>query len=110
MVDTLVGVGIMGVFVVTVLGAVSAGVMGLNVAQDAAVAESVTRSQLESVKSQVYVVGGGYPAVVVPSGYSVAVGTAAVSGTDPNTIQQVSVTIYRGAKVVRVTNDFKVNR
>ncbi len=110
MVDTLVGVFIMGVFVVTLLGAISAGFVGLNVAQDAAVSESLTRSQLEHVKVLPYLSGGGYTTVAAPTGYSISVTTGAVPAADPNTIQQVTVTILKGAQAVRVTNDFKVNR
>ena len=110
LVDTLVGVFIMGVFVVTLLGAISAGFVGLNVAQDAAVSESLTRSQLEHVKVLPYLSGGGYTTVAAPTGYSISVTTGAVPDADPNTIQQVTVTILKGAQAVRVTNDFKVNR
>lgn len=110
LVDTLVGLGIMGVFVVTLLGALSAGLLGVMAAQDAGVAESITRSQLEYIKGQPYQAGGGYASIAVPTNYSVAVGTATVPGTDINSIQEVTVTVYRGSKVVRETRNFKVSR
>lgn len=110
LVDTLVGLGIMAVFVVTLLGALSAGLLGVMAARDAGMAESITRSQLEDIKGQPYQAAGGYTSVAVPPSYSVSIGTAAVPGTDISSIQEVTVTVYRGSKVVRETKDFKVSR
>lgn len=110
LVDTLVGMAIMGIFIVTVLGAMSAGLLGLMTAQDVGIAESITRSQLESIKGETYDAGGGYSSVATPSNYSVTVATASVAGTDINTIQEVTVTVFRGSKVLRETKNFKVSR
>lgn len=110
LVDTLVGLAILGVFVVTLLGATSAGLLGLVAAREEAVSESLTRSQLEYIKSQTYQAAGGYAVVTSPSDYSITAQVGTISGTDPNTIQEIVVTVYRSDKVVRVISDFKVNR
>lgn len=108
--DTLLGLAITGVFLATFLGSVSAGFIGLKTSQDVAMAESLVRSQLESIKGQSYLSAGGYSTVASPPGYSIAVDIEPVLGADPAALQQIVVSIYRGSKSIKVVSSIKVSR
>lgn len=110
LVDTLLGLAILGIFLTTLMGTISTGFIGIKTLEEAAIAENLVRSQLESVKGEVYLSGGGYSVVPAPTGYSVSVAAESITGVDPVAMQQVAVTVSHGNKVVRVMRDFKVNR
>ncbi|MDO8637893.1 MAG: hypothetical protein Q7R34_16945, partial [Dehalococcoidia bacterium] len=61
--DALLGLAIVGVFVTTLLSSISTGLIGLRTSEEVAIAESLVRSQLESLKSQTYLSVGGYSLV-----------------------------------------------
>lgn len=108
--DALLGLAIVGVFVTTLLSSISTGFIGLRTSEEVAIAESLVRSQLESLKSQTYLSVGGYSLVSAPSGYTTAVAVESISGVDPSAMQQVAVTVFHNSKVIRVIKNFKVNR
>lgn len=110
LVDTLLGLAIVGVFVTTLLSSISTGLIGLRTSEEAAMGESLVRSQLESLKSQTYLSGGGYSLISTPTGYSTVVAVESISGVDPSDMQQVAVTVFHNSKVIRVIKNFKVNR
>ena len=110
LVDTLLGLVILGVFITTLLSALSTGFIGLKTSQDVSIAESVARSQMENIKGQGYLPAGNYQLIVSPSGYSIGVVAESISGVDPSQMQQVAVTVSHGSEVIRVLRDFKVNR
>lgn len=110
LVDTLLGLVILGVFITTLLSALSTGFIGLKTSQDVSVAESLARSQMENIKGQGYLTAGGYSQIVSPSGYSIGIAAETISGVDPSQMQQVAVTVSHGSEVIRVLRDFKVNR
>ena len=108
--DTLLGLAIVGVLVTTLLSSLSTGMIGLKNAQEIVIAESLMRSQLESIKGQSYSSAGEYTLITAPTGYTITSGIETISGANPNAMQQVVVTINHGSKVLRVVRDFKVNR
>ncbi len=110
LVETLVGVAILGTSVVAFVIALSAGSIAVGEQDEEVVAQGLAQSQLEYVKSCAYDAGAStYPAEPAPEGYTISVGVSSVPNTDAD-IQRITVTILRDGENVLTVEDYKVNR
>jgi type II secretory pathway pseudopilin PulG len=110
LVETLIGVAILGLTLTVLLAAVSTGSLAVSRADERAVAENLARSQLEYTKSQSYLpLPATYATVTPPAGYAVTVDATAVPGTDA-AIEKVTVNVSRDGRSLLTVEDFKVDR
>jgi type II secretory pathway pseudopilin PulG len=110
LVETLVAVAILGTSVVAFVVALSAGSIAVGEQNEAVVAQSLVRTQLEYTKSYAYdAEATTYPTVDTPEGYTISVGVAAIPDTDAD-IQKITVTISRESETIITVADYKVNR
>lgn len=121
--ESLAALGILAAVATSFLGALATADKAMIVADQQAMAESLARSQLESLKGVEYInysVEGhpAYAATTVPVSYSA---TLTATPIDPSTlqplppgqdqgIQDILVTISRNGQQVFTVHDFKVNR
>ena len=107
--ETLVAVAILGTAVVAFVAALSTGIIGTGEHEQEVTAQQLVQNQLESIKSQAFLVSGAYTKVSVPSGYTLNVVSAAVPGGDTN-IQKIVVTVLRDGTNILQVSGYKVNR
>jgi prepilin-type N-terminal cleavage/methylation domain-containing protein len=135
LIEVLIAIAILGMIAVPFLTALSTSSRGIIIADERTTAESLVRSEMEYIKSCTYnstgfsyqipptannTPWGGLHALdsyYADTGYSVNVtgvpinsttGAALPSG-DKN-IQNITVKVYHGAKLVLTTSTYKVNR
>ncbi len=126
MLETLVALAILGLVAVVFLGGLTGVARATLISDEQATAESLARSQIELVKSQVYINYAvldheeyvGLELEKVPASYSVEItavpinpdtGQPLPSGQD-NDIQKITVTVNRNDEPVLTVEDYKVNR
>ena len=110
LVETLVGVAILGTSVVAFVNALSAGSIAVGKQDEEVVAQSLVQTQLEYTKSYAYdPEATTYPTVETPEGYTISVGVTSVPDTDTD-IQKITVTISRDSENILTVSDYKVNR
>jgi len=111
LVESLIAVAILAVAVTTFLVAFSSGSLAVGKADKKVTAENLARSQLESTKSQAYLVApASYNTITpLPAGYSISSDATSIIGRDEN-IEKITVTVERDGKVLVVLEDFKLNR
>ncbi len=107
--ETLVSVAILGTAVVAFIAALSTGIIGTGEYEQEVTAQQLVQNQLESIKSQSFLVSGAYTKVSVPSGYTLNVVSGAVPGGDMN-IQKITVTVLRDGVNILQASGYKVNR
>jgi len=112
LVDAMISVFILGVVVAAFSLALSTGAAGAGEADQQGIAQGIAMSQLEYVKSLVYVSGSGsYPSISVPFGWAVTAVRSAITEAYGNTdVQRVTVTVTRGGATILTLEDYKVNR
>lgn len=113
LVESLVSVAIIGLVIVTLVGALSAGTMAVQVANQTVTAQNLAGSQLEQIKADPYIAcpSSPYPNLytVIPvseTGYNVS---HVVYQIDTD-IQRITVTVYQGVNPLLIIEDLKVNR
>ena len=110
LVETLVGVAILGTSVVAFVTALSAGSIAVAEQDEAVATQNLAQNQMEYTKSYPYDTEAiTYPAIDAPEGYSVSVAVTSVPDTDDN-IQRITVTVSRGSEPVITLADYKMNR
>lgn len=123
MVETLVGMALLGSVAVAALSGVATASKATYVSDKRATAEALARSQMEYVKSQSYedlsTPGSHeYRLVSVPATFTLQVqwtaidpstGQALPSGQD-NGLQRITATVTRDGRTVISLEDYKVNR
>ncbi len=129
LIGVLVAIAILGLVAVIFAGGISTGAKAVFVSDERATAESLAKSQLESVKNQLYIdysedPHGTYDIISTPSGFSIELDAVPF---DPDTgvpynesggvfdgddgIQKITATIDHNDKDAVVTlEDYKVNR
>jgi type II secretory pathway pseudopilin PulG len=108
--ETLVAVAILGTAVVTFVISLSTGTLAVNEQDTETVAQSLAQTQLEYTKNYAFTPSAiTYPTVTAPSGYSITVSVATVTGTDTN-IQKIIVNILQNSVTVLTVSGYKVNR
>ena len=106
--ESMVGVAILGVAVVTFIIALSAGSVAVREQNQQVTAQSLAQTQLEYIKSAPYNVAP-YPTIAEPEGYSISVSVNSNLYADSD-IQQITVTITKGEEDILSIADYKVNR
>ena len=111
LVESLIAIAILAIALTAFLAAFSTGSLSIRKADKRVTAETLARSQMEYTKSQVYLVApSSYDALAtLPTGYSITSVATAVGGRDGN-IQRITVTVKRDGNILRVLEDFKLNR
>lgn len=110
LIETLVGISVISTTVLASLMALStASIASQQVADETQAAVAVV-SQIELIRTLPYVTtGNSYTSITPPSGYTISNTTTAYPGGDSN-IQNVTVTVQMGAKVVQEKTIVKINR
>ncbi|MBI2854852.1 MAG: type II secretion system protein [Chloroflexi bacterium] len=122
MVETAIGLAILGLVAVAFLSGVATSSRAAQISDRRVTAERLARSQIEYVKSQSYIRmdGGGrhYRLETFPSGFSGELQSVAM---DPTTaqplpagqdvgLQEITVSVTQGSKAVFTLNDYKTDR
>lgn len=109
--ESMVGLAILGIALVAVLAGMSTAVIAAKKADKRVTVESLATSQMEYTKSQVFQEAPAtYQAFSpIPSGYSVSAEAFPIPGYDGN-IQKVVVTVTYEGQTVKTLEDIKVNR
>ena len=123
-IESLVAIAILGIAVVSLIIALSTGTVAVGKCNQAVVAQSLARTQLEYNKSYPYnSVATTYPYVytydetynpspiTLPEGYTISVEVSSIPEppTDAN-IQNITVAISRDGEDILTIEDYKVNR
>ncbi len=119
LIETMVALAVAGILGASIPGALSMASRATIISNELTTAESVPRSQMHYVQSQPYDANDNPPLYAVlpnlPLGYSIVTPIAARldpkgDGTaNDDGLQQITVTVKHGTKVVFTIIDFKVN-
>ncbi len=119
LVEELVALAIVAVGVGFVLSTVGTATVGVTTTDEHVVAEALARSQIESIKNEVYrPQPAPYLILTAPANYSLAItvdywtapnGPFNTTGPD-NGLQRITVTVSHGGRTVLTLQDFKVSR
>jgi len=110
LVEAAVAVLLLGGGVLTMILAMSGGVLAVQENDGEVTAQALARSQMEYIKEYPYnPLAVTYPAIYAPDDYAIDVTVAAVPGANAN-IQKVTAVITRAGQTVFTIQDYKVNR
>jgi len=110
LVESLAAVTVLGVAVVSLVVALSSGMVDVDEGAQEVNAQSLAESQLEYIKSYPYdPQATAYPLVEAPEGYTIDVGVTSIPDTDSD-IQKITVTILRDDEELFRVDAYKVNR
>jgi len=112
LIEVLVAISIFGTIAVVFLSALSTGLFNADKINERAVAENLAQNQIEYIRSQPYSRDNLYPVTsFVPSEYTVIINAADVSPVDyTDSLQKVTVSVYRGERSVLKLETYKANR
>lgn len=112
--ETLVALVLVGVIAVAFLSALTTAARSSYDVDERAMAESLARSQMEYVKSTVYVSGATQypvsPNLTAPLGWTIPSTTAEPLASPDAGIQRVTVMVQRHGDTVLTVQSYKVNR
>jgi Tfp pilus assembly protein PilV len=110
LVEAMVSVALLGGGILTLVMAMSSGVMAVKENDQQSIGQGLARAQLEYTKSYVYnPSASSYPIINAPEGYSLEVSVASVPDTN-NNLQKITTDVYYNSAVVVTAEDYKVNR
>lgn len=110
MAESVVAIGLLGVGVVALVSALSAGSIAVKEQSQEVVAQQLAQAQIEAIKAAPYdVTGASYTTVSAPAGYSVAFTINSTVYATTN-IQKITVTVSRSGSPVLTVESYKVNR
>ncbi len=127
LIETVLALVLLGLIAVAFISGLATAARATLIADERATAESLARSEMEYVKSQLYIDYGqpgheeyqNREARPEFADYSVAVNTTPINpdtgedvppGQDDEGIQKITVTVKRGVKVVLTLEDYMVDR
>jgi len=121
LIEVVIAIAILGMIAVPFLTALSTSSRGIIIADERTTAESLVRTELEYIKYSNYDAVNNPPHyyidpnVALPGGYSVQIEAVCLDpendGTsDDDGIQNITVKVYHGDKLVLTTNTYKVDR
>lgn len=112
LIEVVVALAILGIIGAAFLGGLATASRSIYIADERATAENLARSQMEHVKEQSYLSGGGYEIVdlsTYPASYSVSVASNPLAGALGG-IQEITVTVNNDGNPIITLVDYKVNR
>lgn len=121
LVETLVALAIFGLVAGVFLAGLYVSSKSVMVSQERVAAESLAKSQMESIKAQDYVVDAtSYPKITIPQdlvdqGYDMVIAADCLDPDDDgfgddDGLQEITVTVTRNGDGVFTLVDYKVNR
>jgi Tfp pilus assembly protein PilV len=110
LVEALVAVAVLGGGILTLVLAMSSGVLAVKENDRQSVAQGLARAQLEYTKSYAYNASATtYPTVSTPDGYGISVAVTTVPDTDSH-IQKITAKVTFDGATIMTAEDYKVNR
>ena len=110
LIETLVGIAIIGTTVLAGLVALSTASIASRQVSEATQSAVLAVSQIELIKTEPYVpTGNAYPSISAPAGYTVTNSTSPYPGGNQN-FQYVTVQVLFDGEVIREQNMVKINR
>jgi len=127
LIDTLVALGLMGIIAVGLLSGLATTFRAGGISQERVAAESLAKSQWESIRTQDYILTADYnpddpekryqlieiPEDLAVKGYAIEIGTPQTiisPGTDEFELQGITVVINRDDKPLLMISDYRVGR
>lgn len=119
LVEVLIALAILGVTAVTFLSGLTGNLKGTMITQEQTIAESLARSQLESIRNADYNTDDPptYEIITIPpeevtAGYAIIIAVELLDPEgdglyDDDGLQKVTVTVKRGAKSLLTVEDYK---
>jgi len=119
LIDTLIGLALLGIIAVAFLSGLSTTSKGVMVSQERVAAESLAKSQIESIKAQDYIPVAEYdplkryelidiPADLVASGYSIEINPPETIISDVVELQSITIAIKRDARGKLIISVYRV--
>ena len=114
LIEVVIALALLGIIGVALLSGLATASKCIYIADERATAESLARSQMESVKEQTYRVVGSY-AIIDPSTLGYPASYAIDLAVDPlagvlGGIQEITVTVSHYGNVIITLENYKVNR
>ena len=114
LVEQLISLALLGILVVTLLYALSGGMVAVGVVDEQVTTLNLATSALEAVRGMPYVTGtlAYAPALIAPPGYAVSVASSAFlsASTVITGIQWLTATVTHNGRVAVQLSDLKANR
>jgi prepilin-type N-terminal cleavage/methylation domain-containing protein len=99
LIEVVIAIGLLGIVGVALANGLGGSSKALVVSDERTTAESLARTQMESIKSETYDASGNYAKANMPGDYDADIRVASVSDNsttrDPEEIQRVVITIKR---------------
>jgi len=120
LIETLIGLALLGIIAVAFLSGLSTTSKGVMVSQERVAAESLAKSQIESIKAQDYIPVAEYdpltkryelidiPADLVASGYSIEIKPPETIISEVVELQSITITIKRDARGKLIISVYRV--
>jgi prepilin-type N-terminal cleavage/methylation domain-containing protein len=114
LVEVLLAMGILAAVAAVFLAAMSTSSKAAIVGQQQVAAESLAKSQMESIKQQNYSVAQLYTKITEPTGYQIQIAVARLdpqgihTGADEG-LQKITITITHGGNTVFILEGYKSN-
>lgn len=107
--EILISISILGIFLVTLLSALSVGSLSTNVTEVQGYANDLAQSQMEYVLNHSYLTPPAtYPIISdIPPDYTVSAASVAIDGND--TVSRVTVTVSRLSRVLITLDNIKAS-
>jgi type II secretory pathway pseudopilin PulG len=110
LVEALVAIAILGMASVGFVSNLSAGSISVRTLNEAAIAQQLLTSQMETLKGAKYdVTGSSYPIINAPSGYSLTLDVNSKIYANTN-LQKITATVWHNGALVEKLENYKVNR
>ena len=100
LIEVVIAIGLLGIVAVALANGLSGSSKALITADERTTAESLARTQMESIVLQPFSTSGNYTVVSMPAGYQAAIGVAPVldNGNPRENIQRVMIVISHNGK------------
>jgi prepilin-type N-terminal cleavage/methylation domain-containing protein len=102
LIEVVIAIGLLGIVGVALANGLGGSSKALVVSDERTTAESLARTQMESIMIQPFSTTGNYTKVAMPGGYDASISVAPVSdsGVARENIQRVRIVISHGPKLI----------